>query len=270
MIIFLLGYILAMVMGVALGLLGGGGSILTVPLLVYFFGLDGVSAITSSLCIVGITALVGALLSAKNKNIDLKVAVMFSLPSLISIYFVRQIVLPLIPYSLMFYQIKITKPFLLLVAFSGVMLLASLAMIRSGKKSNSTHNSEVMPSYAFITLRGFGVGTVTGFVGAGGGFLIIPALVLFLRLPMQKAVGTSLFIIAINSLFGFWMSPEPQQLSNPMLIVIIGAALVGLLIGARFAQKIDEARSKQLFGYFVLIVGTFLLFDQLLKMFVLA
>ncbi len=262
------GFFLAILMGVSLGLVGGGGSILTVPLLVYFFKMDGVSATTSSLLIVGLTSLVGATLHAKNRNIEYKLGFIFAVPSLVSLFFVRVFILPLLPQEISFFGVSASQSSLLLVGFSVIMLLAGRAMIRSNENSLSkTMNSNF---YAPVISRGLMVGAVTGFVGAGGGFLIIPALVILFKLPMKSAVGTSLAMIAFNSLFGFFVSADFKNISFSLIFSIIGCGILGLGTGMFFAQQIDGTKLKKLFGYFVLCVGGVVLFDQLLKIFMLA
>lgn len=261
------GFFLAILMGVSLGLVGGGGSILTVPLLVYFFKMDGVLATTSSLLIVGFTSLVGATVHAKNRNIEYKLGFIFAVPSLVSLFFVRVYILPLLPQEIAIFGVSVSQSSLLLVGFAVIMLLAGRAMIQSNDSGWPSIQSS--NSYMQVIGRGLIVGAVTGFVGAGGGFLIIPALVILFRLPMKTAVGTSLAMIAFNSLFGFFISAEFKHINFPLIFSIIVGAVVGLVLGINFSRQIDSAKLKKFFGYFVVSVGAVVLFDQLLKIFML-
>lgn len=260
-----LGYFSAVLMGVSLGLIGGGGSILTVPILVYLFSQDPLVATTGSLFVVGSTALVGAVLSARKKLIDFKTGVLFSVPSFAGVFVARHLILPNLP-EILYSQhgVTLTKSLLVMGSFAVLMVLASRAMIRSGRAV--VIDTEQKSSLLSIGLNGFLVGITTGFVGAGGGFLIIPALVILLKLPMKMAVGTSLAIIAANSLFGFTISMSEHQLDWRVLIMVTAIGAFGIFIGQKFSSKVDEKSLKKGFGYFVLLIGSLVLFDQLLKL----
>ncbi len=252
-------------MGLSLGLIGGGGSILTVPILVYLFSQNPLDATTGSLFVVGTTALAGAFSNALKKNIDFKTAVLFSIPSFAGVYVARHYILPSLPDVIYDGQgIILTKALLVMSAFAILMVLAARAMIRSGGGSASTPSPK--ENLATIGGNGFFVGVATGFVGAGGGFLIIPALVILLKLPMSLAVGTSLAIIAANSIFGFLISVNSQPLNWQLLVVIAGLGVVGIFVGQAFRKLVKESVLKKGFGYFVLVVGTLVLIDQLVKL----
>lgn len=260
-----LGYLAAIVMGLSLGLIGGGGSILIVPILVYLFSQNPLVATTGSLFVVGTTALAGAISSARKKAIDFKTAVLFAIPSFAGVFVARHYILPNLPDVIYAgHGIVLTKAVLVMGAFAILMVLAARAMIRSGGAA-----APVAPPKAnLVTIsgNGFFVGVTTGFVGAGGGFLIIPALVILLKLPMSLAVGTSLAIIAANSIFGFLISANSQPLDWHLLSVIAGLGVVGIFIGGAFRKSIKESLLKKGFGYFVLVVGTLVLIDQLVKL----
>jgi len=263
----LFGYIAASLMGLSLGMIGAGGSILIVPILVYLFHHDPLWATTESLLIVGLTAFGGSLAYLKNKELNLKAATSFILPSFVGVFFVRKIVLPNTP-DILFYigTWPLTKATLIMLVFSILMILASFSMIR-GQKGLLPHSKNSWIKTFFINATiGFLVGGITTFIGAGGGFLIIPSLVILLGLPMRQAVGTSLVIISCNALFGFWSSESSVSSSqwNQMLIITL-IALGGLGIGKIFSKAVPEAQLKKSFGYFVLIVGSLILFDQLWK-----
>lgn len=265
----LLGYLAAVVMGISLGLIGGGGSILTVPILVYLFKQDPLIATTGSLFVVGITALVGAILNARKMLVDFKTGFLFSIPSFFGVFTARHFILPLIPEHIVSWAgFTLTKPLLVMGFFGIIMMVASRAMIRAGcvtSKMNQDTKS-LKPNLAAVIRQGFLIGITTGFVGAGGGFLIIPALVLLLKLPMKMAVGTSLAIIAANSIFGFSISLGSHNFNWPLLLSIVLLGILGIAIGQFFSIRVNENLLKRVFGYFVLFIGSLVILDQLFKM----
>lgn len=269
---FVFGSIAAVIMGISLGLIGGGGSILTVPILYYFFGQDSLTATTNSLFVVGVTALAGAIINAKKGLIDFKTGLLFALPSFAGVYVARQFIIPNIP-DVLFSAggVTLTKALLVMIAFALLMIWASRAMIRSGRQIPvpNASDAEVVPALVNVVIKGFMVGATTGFVGAGGGFLIIPALVLLLRLPMRVAVGTSLAIIAANSLFGFGISPKTVGASTdwPLLLMVCALGIAGIFVGQLYSSRVEERHLKRGFGVFVLVVGSAILIDQLVRMF---
>lgn len=263
----LAGYSFALLMGLTLGLIGGGGSVLTVPILYYFFRQDALAATTSSLFVVGATAFVGAILNSKKGLVDYKTGVIFAIPSFVGVFFSRKLILPSIPNMIFISEsVIISKTLVVLVAFATLMIFASRAMIKSALsvKSVSVDNGHQIGPIKIAT-RGFLVGCATGFVGAGGGFLIIPALVLMLKVPMRVAVGTSLAIIAANSLFGFFISLNGNTVDWSVLLTIAVLGVVGLLLGVRFSGRVPEAKLKKGFGIFVAVVGFFILAEQIYK-----
>lgn len=263
----ILGYLSAMIIGISLGIIGGGGSILTVPALVYLFAVDAVTSTAYSLFIVGATAFVGAVRSYFKHELELKIGIIFAIPSLIAVWLTRAFLIPIFPDSFgSIGVLVITKEIAILVFFALIMILSSFSMIRSASKSislkvDSTH--EV--NYILILIEGAIVGTVTGIVGAGGGFLIIPALVLLAKLPMKVAVGTSLMIIAAKSLIGFTgdiMNPEMLMDWNLLLIFTI-LSIVGIFIGIYFRKFISGEKLKKGFGYFLLVMGLYMIIERL-------
>ncbi len=257
------GFLASILIGISLGLIGGGGSILTVPVLVYLFQVDAVLATTYSLFVVGATSLVGSTSYFKDNLIDLKTVITFGLPSIVGVYLSRHFILPQIPNSL--FQIgnfHVSKSMFLMLVFAVLMLVASFKMIKKDKREISPTNQKY--NYPLVIFQGLMVGVITGFVGAGGGFLIIPALVGLLKTPMKKAIGTSLLIIAINSVFGFLTSYEHFGEINWMFLMIIsGLAILGIIIGARLSKNIDGKKLKPAFGWFVLVMGIFVIVKEM-------
>ncbi len=263
-----LGYLAAVAMGISLGLIGGGGSILTVPILVYLFKQDPLIATTGSLFVVGATAFIGAILSAIKKLIDFKTGVLFAIPSFIGVFSARHFILPLIPDQIIsLFGLTFTKPHLVMGFFGIIMVLASRAMIRSDSATAPlvVDSNSANAKFAIIW-QGFLIGVTTGFVGAGGGFLIIPALVLLMKLPMKMAVGTSLAIISANCIFGFAISIGNLDLEWPLFLKITAIGILGIAIGQFYSSRVNEKLLKRGFGYFVLFIGSFVILDQILKM----
>lgn len=261
----IVGYIGAIIMGLSLGLIGGGGSILTVPILVYLFSLDAVLATAYSLFIVGLTSLIGSFSHMKMGNIHWKTALVFGIPSIISVFLTRAYLVPAIPETLFSIGgLEITKSIGLLLLFAVIMLLASYSMI---KKQNlkAAPNGEVLYNYPLILIEGLVVGVVTGLVGAGGGFLIIPALVILAKLPMKQAVGTSLIIIAAKSLIGFTGDLKGDEIINWNFLLLFSAiAIVGILAGSMFSKKVSNEKLKPIFGWFILVMGIYIIIKETL------
>jgi uncharacterized membrane protein YfcA len=256
-----IGYLASILIGITLGLIGGGGSILTVPILVYLFQINPENATSYSLFIVGITAMVGSYRHYLLGNLNLKSALYFAIPSVLSLLFIRKLVLPKIPHSLFYFNaLEITKDLLIMVVFGILMVLASVSMIRKSK----TNNAPSTLNRSRLALIGLLVGFVTGFLGAGGGFLIIPALLFFANLPMKQAVGTSLFIIFINSLIGFSGDIiNGIPIDYTFLLTLTSIAVFGMLIGTQLSKKIEGSKLKPAFGWFVLIMGLYIISKEL-------
>lgn len=256
----IIGYIAAVGIGITLGLIGGGGSILTVPILVYLFGVNPELATSYSLFIVGITAGIGSYKQYVFRNLKLKEAFYFAIPSVVSILLVRKFFLPLLPETLFrIGDTVITKDILIMLVFALLMLGASRAMIMSKPKIVETETN-----YAKLALIGFSVGLLTGFLGAGGGFLIIPALIFFGGINIKPAIGTSLLIIAINSLLGFTGDLFGHiKIDVIFLLSITMMAVIGMLIGSMLSKKTDGSKLKTAFGWFVLLMGLFIIGKEL-------
>lgn len=260
-----LGFVLAILVGVSLGLIGSGGSILTVPILVYVMGVDPVLATAYSLFIVGATALVGGIQNARDGRVDFKTALIFGIPSIIAVYITRAYLVPVIPESVFtLFDFEVTKPIFLMVIFAIVMVAASITMIKPQKNKQLGEEIPMSYNYPMILLEGSVVGVLTGLVGAGGGFLIIPALVLLAKMPMKKAVGTSLFIIAAKSLIGFTGDLKGSEIIDwKLLLVFTTASVFGIIIGILLAKKIPGEKLKTSFGWFVLVMGIYIIVKEL-------
>lgn len=259
----IIGYILAILVGVSLGLIGSGGSILTVPILVYIMAVNPVIATAYSLFIVGSTALVGGIQNALLKKVDFKTVLIFGIPSIAAVYLTRAYLVPMIPDTIAeIGDFIITKSIALMLLFAIVMIMASLSMIKPSK-SIDDENQPMQYNYPMILLEGTLVGVLTGLVGAGGGFLIIPALVLLAKMPMKLAVGTSLFIIAAKSLIGFIGDVQSTpNLDWSLLLTFTGFSVIGIFIGITLGKKINGAKLKTAFGWFVLIMGIYIIVKE--------
>jgi uncharacterized protein len=261
----ILGYIAAILIGISLGMVGSGGSILTVPVLVYLMNVNPLLATTSSLFIVGTTSFAGGIRAYSKKQVDFKAVTEFGIPSIFSIFVTRHYLLPAIPAQLFrIGSIQVSKEMFLMMVFAILMLMASFSIMRSRENGEETGaEKERHNRVAPLILLGLGIGVITGLLGAGGGFLIIPSLVLFLRLPMKTAVGTSLLIIAINSLFGFLFSLNQFEYNWPLLLSFTVLAITGLFIGSKLAEKISGASLKKGFGWFVLVTGIYIIIKEI-------
>jgi len=259
----ILGYLAAILIGVSLGLIGGGGSILTVPVLVYLLNVSPVLATSYSLFTVGATALVGSIAYLRKGLIHYKTALIFALPSFLGVYMTRRFLLPFLPdpvFSIGTFDV--TKDLGIMLFFALIMLAAAWSMIRDKRPENGDIGN-ITFNYPLIAIEGLVVGVLTGMVGAGGGFLIIPALVLLAKLPMKMAVGTSLLIIAVKSLFGFLGDIGNQPIQVPFMLIFTALALSGIFIGSALSNKIDGKKIKSGFGYFVLIMAVYILIREL-------
>lgn len=260
----IIGYTLAAIVGISLGLIGSGGSILTVPILVYIMGVEPVISTAYSLFIVGSTALVGGLQSALQKKVDFKTVLIFGIPSIVAVYATRLWLVPLIPQEIITVgSFVVTKPIAIMVLFAIVMILASISMIRSNKKREDDENLPLQYNYPLILMEGTFVGLLTGLVGAGGGFLIIPALVLLAKMPMKLAVGTSLFIIAAKSLIGFIGDLQGDEVINWALLGgFTFSAVIGIFIGNYLTKFVSGSKLKTSFGWFVLVMGIYIVIKE--------
>jgi uncharacterized membrane protein YfcA len=259
----ILGYFAAILIGISLGLIGGGGSILTVPVLVYLLKVEPVTATAYSLFIVGLTSLIGSAAYMKNNLVSYKTAFVFAVPSFIAVFLTRKFILPSIPETILsFGSFDLTKNLFVMLLFAILMILASISMIRD--KNPELDAADLSFNYPLIMIEGFIVGILTGLVGAGGGFLIIPALVLLAKLPMKMAVGTSLLIIAAKSLIGFTGDLGIQRDINWILLSIVSLLAVGGIFAGSYLSKFISAKKlKPAFGWFVMLMGVYIIGKEL-------
>ena len=263
MTIDILGYLGAVAIGLVLGLIGGGGSILTVPIFVYFFGIDPILSTAYSLFVVGFTALVGTIRNIQKDIIDYRTGFIFAIPAFISVFLTRMYIIPLLPDII--YQsgnLIISKELAIMIFFSGIMIFSAIFMIKNRRKSKN-ESKKVVYNFPMIALEGVAVGILTGIVGAGGGFLIIPALVLFAKLPMKKAVATSLMIIAFKSLIGFIGDIQNFEIDWTFLITFTSISVIGIFIGIYLNNFIEGKKLKKGFGWFILFMGVYILIKEI-------
>jgi uncharacterized protein len=260
-----IGYFSSILIGVSLGLIGGGGSILTLPVLVYLFSVDAVAATAYSLFIVGFTSAVGSINYFRNGLVNVKTAVVFGIPSIIAVFLTRAYFVPAIPKVIFTTGTFIlTKSILMMLLFAILMIAASYSMIKKDKTTTDIDHQPRVFNYPLIVLEGGIVGILTGLVGAGGGFLIIPALVILSKLPMKEAIGTSLVIIAAKSLIGFLGESGETIIDWTLLGIVTSLAVLGVFIGMALSKKIDGAKLKPAFGWFILIMGLYIIVKETL------
>lgn len=257
------GYSLFALAGICLGLIGSGGSILTVPILVYIFHLDPVIATSYSLFIVGITSLNGAILNYIKGNTRISLALPLGIISPLTVFIVRRYIFPHIPEHLGYIgEWEFTRSLMIMVLFALLMFASSLSMLKKTPVSppRGIHSKK---EYIGLGVFGVGIGCITGFLGSGGGFLIVPALVIFLKVPMKEAVGTSLLIIAINSLVGFAGDWGHYDFDWLFLLAVTALSVTGIFMGNQIARNIAPAKLKTGFGWFVLIMGGYIIIKEI-------
>ncbi len=254
----ILGYFMAIAIGVSLGLIGGGGSILAVPVLAYLFGMDEKVATAYSLFIVGTAALVGGLRQHRNGNVDWRTAVVFGIPAIAGVWAVRHYIVPALPDVLFTAgDLEFTRRMGMFGLFAVLMVWAAWSMLSSKERKSGSGN--VSYNYPLILAEGLIVGALTGFVGAGGGFLIIPALVILANLEIKRAIGTSLMIIALKLLLGFFLGDAmTTAIDWRFLGRFTALAVVGIFAGVALGRFIDGARLKKGFGYFIIAMAVFI------------
>lgn len=258
------GFVASLTMGIVLGVMGGGGSILTIPILVYLFTLTPMVATGYSLFVVGTTSLIGSVMYLRKGDVDFQVGLAFAFPSVLGVNISRALIIPRIP-DVIFQMghFSMTKEVLIMLTFAALMIAASYSMIKK-KNEQKTLQAHPIIRITLISLMGIIIGMIAGFVGAGGGFLIIPALVFMAGLSMRIAIGTSLMIITLQSLLGFAGDISRGLLIDwSLLMTVTSFAVVGILLGSAVAHRIEEQKLKPAFGWLILIMGIGVLVEQL-------
>jgi len=255
----IIGYIAALIIGLVMGLLGGGGSILAVPVLAYLFHYDEKTATGYSLFIVGLSALVGGIRNSQNNTVVWPIALVFGVPSILGVWIVRNYVVPALPDVIfMVDTFEFTRRMAMFGLFAVMMLLSAYSMLFTEPKPATTEKAKL--NLTFIFFEGLLVGALTGFVGAGGGFIIVPALIILAHLDVKKAIGTSLIIIAMKSLIGFFLGDAMSQIIDwSFLMRFTGLSLLGIFLGVYLSNFIDGNKLKKAFGYFVVVMSIFII-----------
>jgi uncharacterized protein len=262
----LIGYFCAMLVGISLGILGSGGSILTLPIMVYLMNINPIDATGLSLFIVGITSATGGITYVQKKLVDLKTAVIFATPSIISVFYTRKLLMPLIPETIFsFSAFTLTKEILILILFALLMIVVGYNMVRKAGHPEITLEGIQKFNYPWLICIGLVSGLLTGILGVGGGFIIIPALVLYAKVPVRMSVGTSLLIIAVNSLSGFVeeVTAGNSEIDYKFLLLFALFSIAGIFLGFKISLKLRPVQLKKIFGWFIMLMGVCVLFKEI-------
>lgn len=262
-LIEIFGYISALAIGISLGIIGGGGSILAVPVLAYLFSIDEKAATAYSLFIVGASSLVGGLKQHFKGYVDWRTAIVFGIPAIAGVTLVRYFVIPILPDVLLTIgDFEFTRRMGMFGLFALLMIPAAFSMLKQ-RKETVNKNIEIKYNYPLILIEGLVVGAITGMIGAGGGFLIIPALVILAKVEMKVAVGTSLIIIAFKSLLGFFLGDAlTMDIDWNFLMLFTALSFVGIFIGSYLSNFIDGKKLKKAFGYFIFAMAIFIFYME--------
>lgn len=262
-IIEIFGYIGALIVGVILGLMGGGGSIIAIPILTYLFHVSPITTTAYSLFVIGTSSSIGTLSNWKKGLIDYRVAIVFAIPSFLAVYVVRKFLMPMIPLEILTINgFVITRDMAIMVFFAVIMIFSATSMIKK-KKLFTTGRVSNHHNYPLIIFAGIVIGLLTGVIGIGGGFLIIPTLVLLLKIQMKKAVATTLFIIAIKSLVGFLGDLGNTEINWGFLLVFTAISIMGIFFGIYLSSYIKGVKLKKSFGWMVLLVSFVILYKEI-------
>jgi uncharacterized membrane protein YfcA len=253
-----LGYICATLVGISLGILGSGGSILTVPIMVYLMNINPVDATGLSLFIVGVTSGIGGFTYVRKKLVDIQAAAVFALPSIICVFLTRKFFIPAIPDPVIsISSFIVSKEIFILILFSLLMITVGNSMIRNAEYKETAAPEPSRYNYSWLLVIGIIAGFLTGFLGVGGGFIIIPALVLFAKIPVRMSVGTSLLIISVNSFSGFAeeVIAHHASINYKFLFLFSFLSVIGIFIGFFISMKLNAAQLKRIFGWVILVMG---------------
>ncbi|TNE53227.1 MAG: sulfite exporter TauE/SafE family protein [Bacteroidetes bacterium] len=257
-------YGLALVTGLVLGTLGGGGSILILPILVYLVGIDASVAVVYSLFMIAGSSLVGSISHFRMGNVRMELLLWFGIPSIVSVLLTRRYLFPIVPEKILdLGSFELTRSILILVLFALLMLLAAFFMLRKKKTPGEVEQKSTKITWGPLVLQGVFMGFVTGFLGAGGGFLIVPALLFFAAVEVRQAIGTSLSIIALNTAFGFLGSIGTVSMDWGLILPFSALMIIGILLGARLSKGLKQDQLKRYFAYFILAMALFMLSKEL-------
>jgi uncharacterized membrane protein YfcA len=254
-------FIASLGIGLSLGLIGAGGSILTIPVFVYILKKDPVSSSVYSMFVVGISSMAGSIQSIFNKLVDFKAVLTFGIPSVIGVFIARKTIFPVIPDEFFIGSFILSKNMLLMLCLSSLMFLAARRMLKTAINADDVQKEDKQLTMSLLA-RGLLVGMVTGLLGIGGGFLIVPALYLLVNLPVKKAIGTALLIITINSSFGFLNSYASMEIDWMLLLKFSMGAIVGIIIGTKLCKKIPGDYLKKTFGWIILVMSFYIVYKQ--------
>nr|RLD29586.1 MAG: sulfite exporter TauE/SafE family protein [Bacteroidota bacterium] len=259
------GYISALLIGMSLGLIGGGGSILAVPVLAYLFSIEEKAATAYSLFIVGSSALFGGIRQHYKGYVNWKTAIVFGFPAIVGVSVVRKFLVPVLPDVLFTIEdFEFTRRMGMFGLFAVLMIPAAFSMLKVTKQEKLDKPKKVKYNYLILILsEGFIVGVITGLIGAGGGFLIIPALVILANLEMKVAVATSLIIIAVKSLIGFFLGDAfTMDIDWQFLIIFTLLSFIGIFIGSYLSNFLNGEKLKKGFGYFIIVMAIFIFYME--------
>lgn len=256
-------FIASLGIGLSLGFMGAGGSILTIPVFVYVLKKDPMSSGVYSMFVVGMSSMAGTIQSVFNKLVDFGVTITFGVPSIAGVLIARKLIFPLIPDELFSVgSFSLSKNMVFMLSLSCLMFFSALRMLKPSMNNRTPRVEGDKPAAAWLLLRGFIVGIITGLLGIGGGFLIVPALYFLAKLPVKTAIGTALLIITVNSLFSFLSSFSSMDLDWLLLIRFSLGAIVGIMIGTRLSRKIRGDYLKKIFGWFVLSISFYIVYKE--------
>jgi uncharacterized membrane protein YfcA len=261
----IIGYICATLVGVSLGILGSGGSILTVPIMVYLMDVNPVTATGYSLFVVGLSSAIGGIKYVRKNLVDIKTALVFAVPSIICVFLTRTFLMPAIPNPVFSSgEYSVSKELFIMILFAVLMILVAYNMIRNGSYKEPDETAYKNMKRLWLVCIGFASGLLTGIVGVGGGFIIIPALVLLANVPVKMSVGTSLLIIAFNSISGFIgeVVEQHEKIDYKFLLLFSALSVGGIFIGFRVALQKSPAQIRKMFGWFVLVMGVGILVKE--------
>lgn len=255
-------YLAALGIGLSLGLIGAGGSVITIPVFVYVLKKDPLSSAVYSMFVVASSTAIGSIRSVIKKQVNIQVFLRFGIPSVAGVLIARLVIFPSIPHQLgSIASHLILKDMAFMLSLAIVMLLASASMLRAGTVRRNDAATEV-PGLSQLMIRGFLVGLLVGMLGIGGGFLIVPALYVLARLEIKQAIATALLIISVNATFGFLASFRSINIDWLILLKFAAGTSVGILAGRKLAAKLSGGLLKKIFGYFLLILSAFIIYKQ--------